>query len=176
MKGDVFDVDWRCFSLEQANSKQGPAWKVWEAPNDVGSHGLPAFKAAAAAKLQGPEAYDRMCWALLEGRHERNLDYTEPAVIEDVARLAGLDMPQFKKDRLNPALLATVRDDHLYARKEFGVFGPPTFFFVGSKPFFMRMTAPKDAAESVKIFDALMTLFVERPNVDEVKRPRKPRV
>ena len=176
MKGDVFDVEWRCFSLEQVNSKQGPDWKVWEPPNDAGSRGLPAFKAAEAAKLQGRDAYDRMCWALLEGRHERNLDYTDPAAIEEVARLAGLDMPRFRKDLPNPAFVTTVRDDHTYATKEFGVFGSPTFFFAGSKPFFMRMTAPKDPAESVRIFDALMTLFVAQPNVDEVKRPRKPRV
>ena len=173
-KGDVFDVEWRYFALEQVNSKQAPDWKVWEQP--AASRGMPAFRAAEAARLQGREAYDRMHWALLEGRNEHNLDFADSSQIEAVARSVGLDISRFKRDLPSPAFAKKVGDDHTFAVREFGVFGTPTFMFQGTKPFFMRMTAPKEQTEAVRIFDALTTLFVERPNIDEIKRPRKPRV
>lgn len=175
VKGIALDINWRYFSLEQANSKEGPDWKVWEQPFSYVSRGLPAFKAAEAARLQGRDAYDRMHWALLEGRNERRIDFADPEQLEETARCAGLDLRKFRKDLSDPSFMKKLAGDHTLAVQEYGIFGTPTFAFPGTKPFFMRMTAPQSQEEALRMYDSLTWLFAQRGNIDEVKRPRKPR-
>ena len=174
-QGKSFQPNWKYFALEQVNNKVGPEWRLWEQAADFPSHSIPAFLAAEAARRQGPEAYDRMHFALLEGRHERRKVYTDPADIDEIARSAGLDMPRFKKDSADRTMLKRVADEHLYAVAQYGTFGTPTFVFENGRFFFMRIKAPEDAKESARVFDAVVALFVDIPNLDEVKRPRKPK-
>lgn len=175
VQGDRFQANWKYFSLEQVNNKAGPEWRLWDQAEDYPSRSIPAFLAAEAARRQGPEAYERMHFALLEGRHERRKDFTDPADIDEIARTAGLDMPRFKKDIADRSMLKRVADEHLHAVAQYGAFGTPTFAFDNGRTFFMRIKAPEDAQESARVFDALIALFVDIPNLDEVKRPRKPK-
>ena len=78
MHGDKLQVNWKNFSLEQTNNKQGEDWRIWEQPDDYPSRGLPAFRAAEAARLQGEEAYERMHFALLEGRERTDRALVAP--------------------------------------------------------------------------------------------------
>ena len=174
MYGDKLQVKWKNFALEQVNNKQGEDWRVWDQPDDYPSRGLPAFRAVEAARLQGEEAYERMHFALLEGRHENRKDFTEPDDIEELARSAGLDMKRFNQDRADRSLLKRVAEDHMEAVTQYGVFGTPTFVFENGKAFFMRIKAREDAAQAARTFDGLYQMFVEQPDVDEVKRPTKP--
>jgi hypothetical protein len=57
--GPKLTLNWRYFSLEQANNEQGPQWKIWEQPEDCPSRGLRAFWAAEAAQRQGEAVFDR---------------------------------------------------------------------------------------------------------------------
>ena len=156
------------------NTKEGEGWKVWDQPDDYPSRGLPAFRAAEAARLQGEEAYERMRFALLEGRHENRKDFTEPADIEELARSAGLDMKRFNQDRADRALLKRVGEEHMEAVTQHGVFGVPTFVFENGESFFMRIKAHEDAEEAARTFDGIYQIFVEQPAISEVKRPTKP--
>ena len=172
--GDRLQLNWKNFSLEQINNKQGPEWFVWDQPDDYPSRSLPAFRAVEAARLQGEDAYERMHFALLEGRHERRKDYREPADIEEMARGAGLDMPRFKRDYDDRKLLRRVSEDHLKSVKYYGTFGTPTFVFENGSAFFMRIKPHESKEEAARTFDGLYQVFVKQPaNIDEVKRPRK---
>ena len=173
MHGDKLQVNWKNFSLEQTNNKQGDDWRIWEQPDDYPSRGLPAFRAAEAARLQGEEAYERMHFALLVGRHENRKDFTEPKDIEEIARNSGLDMKCFSKDIADRDLLKRVEEDHLAAGR-YGTFGTPTFVFEDGEPFFMRIKAHEDAVEAAKAFDHVYAMMVEAPNINEIKRPKKP--
>ncbi|HEU5431193.1 MAG TPA: DsbA family protein, partial [Thermomicrobiales bacterium] len=55
--GSNLKIAWRYFPLEQVNSAEGPDWKLWEQPDNFRSRGLPAFRAAEAARQQGEEAF-----------------------------------------------------------------------------------------------------------------------
>jgi len=161
--------------LEQVNNKQGEGWLLWDQPEDYPSRGLPALRAAEAARLQGDEAYERMHFALLEGRHENRKDFTDPDDIDELARSAGLDMDRFKKDVADRGLVTRIAADHTHAVTEYKVFGTPTFVFENGQSFFMRIKAPESSEAAAKIFDNLYQLYVELPNVDEVKRLHKTR-
>lgn len=171
--GDSVQVSWKYFSLEQANNKQGPEWRLWDQPPDYPSRGIPAFLAAEAARRQGQDAYNRMHFALLEGRNERRKDFTEPGDLEEIARTAGLDMQRFRHDVADRQLLQRLAADHSQAVSQYGVFGTPTFVFENREAFFMRIKAPAGVREAVRILDCLVALFVDCPAVDEIKRPHK---
>ncbi|MCL0101954.1 hypothetical protein M1O29_02585 [Dehalococcoidia bacterium] len=173
--GDKLLVNWRNFVLEQANSKEGDGWLIWDQPDSYPSRGLPAFRAAEAARLQGDDAYERMHFALLEGRHENRKDFTDPADLEELAKVAGLDVGRFKLDISNRGLLKRISEDHVKGSTEHFAFGTPTFVFENGSTFFMRIKAPDSPEESARLFDNLCELYVESASIDEVKRPHIPR-
>lgn len=160
----------RYFALDQVNQKNGPDWRLWEHP-ETPSRGLHAFRAAEAARRQGEEAFERMRWSLMEGRHLRRKEFSEPGDMEEIARAAGLDMARFHKDVRDPAILARLAEDHTRGAK-LGIFGTPTFVFENGSAFFLRITAGADPKEALKTWDGLHALFVSQMNIDEVKRPR----
>ncbi len=172
--GDRLQLNWKNFALEEINKKQPPGWHVWDQPDDYPSRGLPAFRAAEAARRQGEAPYDRMLLALLDGRHERRKDFTEPDDIEELAREAGLDMERFKRDLADRSLLQRVAEDHAEAVSRYGVFGTPTLVFDGSAPVFVRIRAPESARDAARAFERLHELFAGADNIDEVKRPLPP--
>ena len=172
--GDQLQVHWKNFCLEQVNSKNEPEWKIWDQPDDYPSRGLPALLAAEAARLQGDDAYERMHWALLEGRHERRKDFRDPDDILGLAGEAGLDLDRFRQDLAGPEARKRIAEDHEKATGTYGVFGTPTFVFPSGRPFFVRIKAPEDAQEARRYFDGLVEVFVRNGHIDEVKRPRPP--
>lgn len=176
VQGERLQVNWRNFALEQLRSKEGPEWRVWDQPDEYPSRGMPAFRAAEAARFQGPEAYERMRFALLEGRHERRKDFRDPDDIEEIARTAGLDIPRFKRDLADRSLMKRVAEDHVYGVSEYGIFGTPTFVFPNGRVFFVRIKAPESGQEAARLFDGLQALFIDMPYFDEVKHAHKPRV
>ena len=160
--------------LEQNNSQsEDPHYLIWNDP-EARTRGLGAFRAIEAARRQGADAFDRMHFALLEGRHERRVDFREPPELEVVAQHAGLDINRYRKDIEDPSILAQVEADHFYGVQTHGIFGTPTFVFPNGEAFFMRIKAPATAVEAATTWDNLLAAFVDRGNISEVKRPQKP--
>ena len=174
-KGEVLDVDWKSFSLDQVNSRHGPEWKVWEQPKGQQGRSLLSLISGKAALRQGKELFQRYHLALLEARHGGNgriaLDQAEP--LADVARDARLDVERFREDMQDPELLRAVARDHTEAVEEHGVFGTPTFVFEnGSAVFLKSFIPPPD--DSVAFFEHFVALMSQRPYVGEIKRPQPP--
>jgi hypothetical protein len=119
--GPKLTLNWRYFSLEQANNEQGPQWKIWEQHEDYPSRGLHAFWAAEAARRQGEAAFDRFHFALLEARHEQRRDIADMNILTEVAGSVGLDMTQLQKDCANRHLLAKLAKDHTFAVEHLGL-------------------------------------------------------
>ena len=173
--GDDLDISWKNFSLEQVNSKEGPEWKVWEQLDPHNARALLASVAGEAAKRQGQEAFDRFHLALLAARHGGGdrvaLNEDEPLV--DIAREAGLDAEQFRKDLGDPELVQVVGRDHEAAVEQHGAFGTPTFVFENGQSAYMKTFIPPEE-ESVETFDNFVGLFSARPYIGEIKRPQPP--
>jgi predicted DsbA family dithiol-disulfide isomerase len=165
------EVRWRYFSLTQVNSKDD-GWTVWDAPESERVRGRLAFKAAEAARRQ--EAFEDFHMRLLRARHEDRIDIDDAAAVERVADESGLDLDRFRKDLADPTILTALARDHRSAVAEHGVFGTPTLVFPGGATAYVRLSEAPDAAESVAIFDRLVSIAADEPRILEIKRPSKP--
>ena len=169
--GDDLDVHWRFFSLEQINSPRGPEWKLWEQPEDYESSGRLAFRAAEAARRQGPEAFDRFHLALLQARHEAKENIADRAVLTRVAADVGLDLERFQADIADPRLDARLAADHTEAVEQHGVFGCPTFVFPNGGAAYLKMRPAPPPDQTMEVFETLERIIAHRPYITEIKRP-----
>ena len=171
--GDSLRVEWRAFSLEQVNSKEGPDWKLWEQPEGYPSRGLLALRAGEAARRQGDEAYEKFHIALLAARHKDKKDIASMGVVQEVARESGLDVPRFERDLKDKAILEVIGKSHSEAVEKYRAFGVPTFVFPNGNAMYLKLYPPPDG-EALSVFDALMKVMGVWRYVGEVKRPQPP--
>ena len=170
--GDDLEVNWRSFSLEQQNSKEGPEWKAWEQGSDYESRGLLALKAGVAARKQGDELQWKFTLALLKARHEDKADVRVMETIASVAAEAGLDVDQLKSDMDDSETISTVAREHEQAAEQ-GIFGTPTYVFEGAKPAFLKMFTPPEE-ETMDVWEGVTRLSTSTVGFGELKRPQPP--
>ena len=165
------DVRWRYFSLAQVNSKH-EGWTAWDAPETERVKGRLAFKAAEAARRQG--RFDELHLPLLVARHRDRLDIDDVSVIENVAAEAGLDLECLRRDIAAPDILEPLARDHREATGKHGVFGTPTFVFGDGSSAYVRLSEPPGPDEAVRLFDKLISVAADEPQILEIKRPVAP--
>jgi predicted DsbA family dithiol-disulfide isomerase len=166
--GSNLQIDWQPFSLEQANSKEGPNWKVWDQPD-----ALLALRAGEAAKRQGLEAFAEFHMALLKAYHEDRKDLAEEATVMDAAKSSGLDLDTFRRDLADKVLFRDISKSHTEASEQLGVFGVPTYVFPNGVSAFLKTYKPKDE-EAVEMFENLHYVMTNWAYVGEMKRPQPP--
>ncbi len=168
--GQKVTINWKYFSLEQVNSKQGSQWKIWEQPEDYTSRGLYAFWAAEAARRQGETAFDSFHLALLRARHEQHRDIADMDTLIEVAESVDLRVRQFKEDLGDRQLLSKLAEDHTFAVENLGIFGTPTLVFPDKQAIFLKMSLPP-LDECLTAFTELRHLVELRRYIQEIKRP-----
>ena len=166
------EIRWRYFSLTQVNSKD-EGWTVWDADESEPVRGRLAFTAAAASRRQ-EGGFEEFHKRLLRARHVDRADIDDVAVVERLAEESGLDIGRFRKDVADPTILDALERDHRGAVAEHGIFGTPTFVFPGGASAYVRLSEPPDVADSVSIFDRLVSIAADEPRILEIKRPVKP--
>jgi predicted DsbA family dithiol-disulfide isomerase len=171
--GDKLNVNWRYFSLEQVNNKNGDDWKLWEQPESYPSRARFSFKGAEAARKQGDDAFSRFHLALLAARHVDGKELTERQTIMDAAKSAELDMTQFERD-FDRATLDGVGRDHQAGVDTYGVFGTPTFVFDGGRAAYLRLRPLPPESEMMAVWEQLEKVMADRPYILEIKRPVAP--
>ncbi len=169
--GPKLTINWRYFSLEQVNSQQGQQWKIWEQPEEYASRGLPAFRAAEAARRQGKAAFNRFHFALLGVKHRESRDIADRNTLIEVAESVGLEMTRFQKDLTDRRLLTRLAENHTFAVERLGVFGTPTLVFNRKQAIFLKMAAPPPSEDCLRIFTELSHLATQRQYIQEIKRP-----
>ena len=130
VKKDDLEIEWKNFSLEQVNSKEGPDWKVWEQPDVTERRSLLAQIAAEASRKQGDDAHAKFHLALLIARHggESRMPLNDIDTLIALAEKTGLDGARLREDMMDPDLPKKIGREHEEARAE-GIFGTPTFVF-----------------------------------------------
>lgn len=171
--GDQIDINWRYFSLEQVNQKNGEDWRLWEQPESYPSRSRLAFKGAEAARQQGKQAFDQFNLALLIARHADGKDLTDRQTIIDAARGAELDMARFERD-FDAATLEPVGRDHQEGVQTYGIFGTPTFVFDNGQAAYMRLRPLPPTEELPAVWEQLRAIMEGRPTIQEIKRPVPP--
>jgi predicted DsbA family dithiol-disulfide isomerase len=172
--GDLLDVNWRYFPLEQVNSPEGPEWKLWEQPADYRSRGRAAFHGAIAARQQGDDAFERFHYAMFDLKHAEGKDHGKRETVLEAAEAAGLDLEKFTHDLDDATLLAQMGEDYDYGHGELGVFGVPTFVFPNGESAYIRCLPAPEGEEAVAVFDEIVHTVRDRPFITEIKRPKKP--
>ena len=101
-------------------------------------------------------------------------DLDDPAVMQEAAIAAGLDMARFAEDQADPELLKDIAESHTTAVEEYGAFGVPTFVFDEGKPAtFLKMFIPPDE-QAVEIYETMTKAMRQFDHVGEFKRPQPP--
>jgi hypothetical protein len=166
------NITWKCFSLDQVNSKEEPDWKIWEQPEDSPSvRALLPFFAGEAAKKQGDEAFEKFHVALLNTRHVDRKRINDVEALVEVAKSVGLDVDKFREDLKDKSTLEKIGADHTEAKEKYGVFGVPTLVTEDGQAAFLKMMPPPPPEEAAQIFDTLLGVVSGRPNILEIKRP-----
>ena len=171
--GEDLEITWKYFPLEQVNAVD-PTFKLWEQPNDGSSSSLRSFQAVHAAARQGKEAFERMHAALYLKRHQDGRNLGKQDVLEAAAVDAGLDIEQFRNDLESDEVFAHV-EDHFTSGKELGVFGTPTIMFENGEGAYLQVNFRELPKDPVVFWEEFVTTVRDRPEVREIKRPRKPR-
>ena len=171
--GGELELNWRSFSLEQVNSKEGPDWKIWEQPEDYHFRGFLALRAGEAARRQGKEAFERFHLALLRARHEDRRDIADRDVLVDVATSVGLDAARFREDLADRSLVEKIVQDHTEAVEQHGVFGTPTFVFPNGASAFLKILRTPDE-DAPRLLELLSEVMGSWGYIGEIKRPQPP--
>lgn len=170
--GSGLTINWKYFSLEQVNTKQGPDWKLWEQPDDYESPGRKAFQAAEAARNQSEESFTIFHYALLRARHEDKRNIAEIETLVDLAVKSGLNMSKFHRDLKNRRLLERLGESHTYAVEVLKIFGTPTLVFPEKQVVYLKISPPPSLDEAVTVFEEMLQMVINRPQIREIKRPQ----
>ena len=171
---DIVEVTWKFFPLEEVNAPPGAEMPIWDLPPDRRSRGRDSFHAAAAARKQGREAFERFHAALLTLKHEEGQDHGKRSTLNEAASRAGLDLTRFAAELDDSGLLAEIKNDYIAGREGIGVFGTPTFVFPNGQSAYLRILPPPPAEEAVPFWLDFVREGRDRPFLHEIKRPRPP--
>jgi predicted DsbA family dithiol-disulfide isomerase len=160
--------EFRFFSLSQNHAAHDGTGDppVWE-PNPAAA-GLEAFRAATAARAQGPELAERFRLGLQRARHEDHLKVDDPTTHRLVAERAGLDVRRWEAD-LNRTDYSTLAREHEEAVRR-GVFGVPTLVWPEGRSYYLKITELVPAERAVALYEAIETVH-RFGEVIEIKTP-----
>lgn len=162
------DVQWRFFSLEMVNRKEGVT------PDFQKDLSWPALRTLAYLRdHEGNEAVERLYVALGNAAHGQKLDIKDVAVIQEVAQKAGFDGSIVEKALSDNSTKEAIITDHEEARSRYAAFGVPTIAIEGSNlgyygPVIQEVPQGEDAGE----FWDYTAYALRQPNIFELKRDR----
>ena len=168
------EVTWKFFPLEQVNAPADADMPIWDLPPERRSRSRDSFHAAAAARRQGEEAFERFHAALLTLKHEEEQDHGKRSTLEEAASRAELDLTRFAADLEDRGLLKEIENDYVAGKEGLGVFGTPTFVFANGQSAYLRILPPPPPDEAVAFWLDFVRDVRDRPFLLEIKRPRRP--
>lgn len=119
---DILDAEWWPAALHEPDAR----WTLYTADTYPDST-LPAFEAAKAAGMQGPDAYHTYDLLLREAYFGRSMDISKREVLLQLAGEAGLDIPRFERDLDSGRAAEMVRSDYEEGSEFLDPRGSPSF-------------------------------------------------
>ncbi|MFT4037334.1 MAG: DsbA family protein [Thermomicrobiales bacterium] len=172
--GDEVAFEFKFFPLEQVNAPADVEEAVWDLPRENRSPARHSMQAGAAAMQQGDDAFLAFIYELANLKHAEGKDHGKRATITEAAERAGLNLAQFEEDLEDDDLLDIVRDHYETGVNEYGVFGTPTFVFPSGAAVYLQVLPAPTAEEAVPMWREFVRDAVEKPNLREFKRARRP--
>ena len=169
------EITWKFFPLEQINAPPDAEAPIWDLPSDRRSRGRDSLHAAAAARRQGGDAFNRFHEAVLTLKHEEGQDHGKRSTLDEAAQRAGLDLGRFAVDLDDRDLLQEIRNDYVAGREGYGVFGTPTLVFPNGQSAYLQILPPPPPDEAVPLWNDVVRAVQDRPYLLEIKRSKRPR-
>ena len=162
------DIQWRLFSLEVVNRKEGVE------PDYANGRGWAALRSLALARRErGNEGIEKLYIALGNAQHGRKESIGERKVLEACAQQAGFAAGFVDAALNDDSTIQDVLADHEEAVKRYHAFGVPTIALEGSDVGFygpIIHTVP-DGEEAAELWDYTVWALGQ-PNLFELKRDR----
>jgi hypothetical protein len=182
LPGDVAQVRYRAFALEQVNrDPTATDWRIWEQPldylDDRGRQDRRTLGALLVTKLLEPAEPDqvlrRFRRAVFDARFEGRADLSDLGLLERLAAGAGADRTRLAAALADGAAVHQARcaiaADWTAARTPYEVFGVPTLDLGGGAPVYLRLERAPTAAEGSDLFRRLVDLRREVSWLHELK-------
>lgn len=171
--GAPWEVTFTPFSLMQAHVEEGEP-PVWDQPEKA--RGVLALEAGIVVRDRFPDQFLAAHRALFAARHDHGKEISDPDVVRAVLDSVGTPADEVFGHIADGWPLDTLRAAHEKSVGEHDVFGVPTFI-VGDAAVFVRlMTRPEgDGRRARTVIEGLVTLIVERPELNEFKHTSIPR-
>lgn len=128
-----FSSERRGHWLTAASAEPSLGIRPWVTGNRYPRSSIPALLAAQAAKRQGGDASEIFHFSLFRTFLIENRDISDEAVLEQVARAAGLDLDRFRNDLKDPGVKEAVYAEHLDAVDGLRVEAVPTVIVGASR-------------------------------------------
>lgn len=147
--GAPWEVTFLPYSLAQGHVEDGdPA--VWDRPDPAASSGVLALQVGLAVRDRVPDRFLDAHEQLFAARHDHGGDIRDRDVLRTALEKAGLEPEDVQEvfdavDGGEP--LTTLRDEHLAAVADHGVWGVPTFITSSRAVFVRLMDRPGGDAE-----------------------------
>ena len=171
--GAPWDVTFTPFSLVQSHVEDGgtPVWELEEKPR-----GLLALEAGVVVRDKFPERFRATHVALFAARHDEGKEISDPGVVREALRSAGVVPDTVFEEIAQGWPLDTIRTEHEKAVSDYEVFGVPTFVVGGDAVFVRLMTRPRgDAVRARATIERVVDLAGAQPELNELKHTRLPR-
>lgn len=162
------EVNWRFFSLEVINRKEGAT------PNFQTDGSWPSLRTLALARRKsGNAAVEQLYLTLGAARHGHQEDIRQVAVLQAALKKAELDPAWAEEALADASTIEEVLADHNEAVQRYRAFGVPTIAFEGSEagfygPIIREVPRGEEAGEW---WDHL-EWSLRQPNLFELKRDR----
>ncbi len=122
----TFSSERRGHWLRAASAEPSLGIRPWVRGERYPASSVPALLAAQAAKRQGQDASETFHFSVFRTFLIENRDISEGAVLEEIARAAGLDVDRFRVDLKDPTVKEAVYAEHLDAVDRWMVEAVPT--------------------------------------------------
>lgn len=167
--GRVFELQWKTFSLKEAN-RDDDAPSVFDL-KPVDSVSILALELAKATQAAGGEMFERYHGVIFDAMHGDGKKLAADAV-RTMAQDAGLEMPAFQAEQQAGTWLQRVAGDHRDGVGRWNVFGTPTLVFDDQAAVYLKFTrVPQSPSDAAEVFDALRCLARCHPELVEIKQP-----
>jgi 2-hydroxychromene-2-carboxylate isomerase len=165
----ALEVDWRFFSLEEINRREGKP-HPWERP---WAYGWSMMRIGAWLRREDPQLLDR--WYLVAGTalHVEGRKPHRPEVAEALLVEMGLDPSIVEQAIADPTTGEEVRAEHEQVVAA-GAFGVPTLRFPDGQALFGPVLVdPPTGDAAVRLWSAVAS-WLEFPHLFELQRPKRP--
>lgn len=166
-----YDIDWRCFLRAQAaESRNRPGYRLFDHPEKrpPGLAALCAFHKVRSVADPHADAFHR---AVLEAKHEQDIDIDDPEQLCKIAADVGIDADLVAGAVDDRLVLRDVAAEHEDAVLAHNVCDTPTIVSHDGETLYVRLgVPPEDEATARRVMKMVVDIALTEPSIRQLRR------